>query len=429
MKKRVLIISYYWPPAGGISPLRIVKFVKYLRNFGWEPVVCVPKKADYLYFDDTYFKDIPDDITVLKKSIIEPFKLFKIVSGRKKEDTNNPLYGNNTKKSKIDNFAIWVRGNFFIPDARALWIKPTVRFLSKYIQQNHIDAILTDGPPHTNTVIGMRLAQKFNIPWLADFQDPWTQVDYYKLFKIGKLADRKHKKLEQEVFKTADKITIASPTWAKDLESIGAKNVDVIYYGYDEDDFKDIDETETDDFIISHAGILGEDRNPETLFKVLRDIAQENPQFREKLKIMFAGPVDIPVKETIQKYNLTEHYVELGNIPRKKVLELNAMSKILLLPINKAENAKGRLPGKLYEYLRSRTPIISFGKLDGDAAKIIADSKAGITVKYDDYQDIKTFINNVFYNKVKFEPQNIEQFSNENQTKKIAEFLDKITQK
>ncbi|MCD6367231.1 MAG: glycosyl transferase family 1, partial [Bacteroidales bacterium] len=237
--KKVLIISYYWPPAGGISVLRTLKFTKYLRKFGWEPIVYAPQNASYLYLDKNNFDDIPENIEIIRRKILEPFNLFRILTGRNKNDTSNPVYAT-SRKSFLDNFSIWLRGNFFIPDARCLWIKPSVKFLTGYLKENPADAILTDGPPHTNTVIGMRLAQKFNIPFLADFQDPWTQVDYYKMMKIGKRADKKHHRLEQEVFRVAKKITIASPTWAKDLEKIEAKNVDTIYYGYDEEDFKNI---------------------------------------------------------------------------------------------------------------------------------------------------------------------------------------------
>lgn len=428
--KRVLIVSYYWPPAGGISVLRILKFVKYLRKFGWEPVVCVPEGADYIYEDHNNFKDIPENITVLKTKIREPFKAFKLLSGRKKTDTNNPVYGNTAKKSFIDDFAIWVRGNFFIPDARALWIKPTVKFLSKYIEENKVDAILTDGPPHTNTMIGQKLSEKFGIPWLADFQDPWTQVDYYKLLKISKWADRKHRAMEQKVFKTAAKITIASPTWAKDLESIGAKNVDVIYYGYDEDDFADLRPEKTDDFVISHTGILGNDRKPDVLFKVLKDLTNEVPGFKEKLKITFAGPVEQSIRDCIRENGLLDNYRELGNIPRRNALELNLASKVLLLPINKADNAKGRIPGKLYEYLRAGKPILCYGPEDGDVAEIIERTKAGKTFSYDDYAGVKKFITDVFKNEGESKQgtsSDISIYSNENQTKKIAGYLDEIT--
>ncbi len=427
--KKVLIVSYYWPPAGGISPLRILKFVKYLRRFGWEPVVVVPEKADYLYYDDTYLKDIPENLEIHRTKIWEPFGAYRLLSGRGKKATNNPVYGNNAKKSLIDELSIWIRGNFFIPDARMFWIRPTVKYLSRYLKDNKVDAILTDGPPHTNTVIGMRLAQKFNIPWLADFQDPWTQVDYYAKMKIGKHADRKHRRLEQEVFRTARKITIASPTWAKDLESIGARNVDVIYYGYDEDDFRDLKPSHNDDrFIISHTGIMGPDRNPETLFRVLRDMTVEDPEFARRLRLVLAGPVDPAVSDAIKTYGLEAYYEAWGNIPRRQALQLNMDSGILLLPINKAPNAKGRLPGKLYEYLRVGRPVLALGPEDSDAAEIIRQTQAGTTLPYDDYERIRTFVSDIFHGRQKISPMGVEKFSNLNQTGKLASFLDQITQ-
>ena len=229
---------------------------KYLRYYGWEPVVYAPSNAAYPYFDETNFKHVPENMTVLKRPIREPFEMFKKLSGRKKEDSANPVYVRDRKRSKIDEFAIWVRGNFFIPDARSMWIKPSVRYLKKWVKENPVDAILTDGPPHTNTVIGCRLSQATGIPWLADFQDPWTQVDYYEMLKIGKRADRIHHKLEQECFRTAKKITIASPTWAGDLESIGAENVDPVFWGYDDDDFPEKWPEADDTFSIVHAGQL-----------------------------------------------------------------------------------------------------------------------------------------------------------------------------
>jgi len=425
-RKKVLIISYYWPPAGGISPIRILKFTKYLRKFGWEPIVCVPQGADYLYEDPGYFKDVPENIRIIRSPIIEPFGLYKFLSGRKKNDTNNPVYGNTKKNNWVDEWAIWIRGNFFIPDARALWIRPTVKRLSRFLKENKVDAILTDGPPHTNTVIGMRLAKKFGIPWLADFQDPWTQVDYYQRFKLTRRADRKHKQLEQEVFCTAAKITIASPTWAKDLEAIGAKNVSVIYYGYDEDDFIDLKEEKHPYFIISHTGILGEDRNPQMLFKALHDLTDELPAFRKKLKIKLAGPVDAKITDEIKKQGLEKHTEILGNISRRAALQLNKNAQILLLPINKAPNAKGRLPGKLYEYLRIGKPVLALGPQDSDAAEIIRQTKSGQIFPYDDYESVKQFVRAVFEGKLIFRPENIEQFTNENQTKILAGYLYEI---
>ncbi len=426
--KKVLIISYYWPPAGGISVLRNLKFVKYLRDFGWEPIVYAPENADYNQIDHDNFNEIPKGIEILRLSIIEPFSLFRKFTGRKDTDKTNPVYVRENSSGFLDKISIWARGNFFIPDARFLWIKPSVKYLSKYLKEHKVDAILTDGPPHTNTVIGQILSEKFNIPWLADFQDPWTQVDYYKMLYIGKIADNRHKKLEQKTFRTAKQITIASPTWAHELEEIGAKKPEVIYYGYDEDDFTDLLPNQSNQFIISHAGLLGIDRQPDIFLQVLSDICKEDPEFRKRLQIKFAGIVDFTIKQKIKDCHLESNYIDLGVINRKDALQLMLDSSILLLPVNKAENAKGRLPGKIYEYLRAGKPILSLGIRESDVEAILKSTNAGVNCEYDDYNSIKEFVLGVYNKSFKSESSKklISIFSVKNQTSKIAELLDQI---
>ncbi len=428
--KKVLIITYYWPPSGGIGVLRCLKFAKYLRKFGWEPIIYAPLNAQYPYLDETNFKDIPENITIIKQPIREPFSAFKKISGRKKDESVNPVYARGKRVGLIDDLAIWIRGNFFIPDARSLWIKPSVKYLSKYLKENPVDAILTDGPPHTNTVIGCRLSKELNIPWLADFQDPWTQVDYYKMFKISKWADKKHKRLEQETFKTAKKITIASPTWAKDLESIGAKDVSTIFWGYDEEDFSEQAPELDKEFSIVHAGLLGYDRKPDTLFKVLKDLKEDISGFGDNLRLKFAGIVDFSVKEEMSKNGLIENFIELGNILRPKALDLTLKSQLLLLPLNIADNAKGRIPGKLFENLRSNRPILCLGPKGSDVEKIITSVSAGVSIEYDDYNSLKKFIDEKYHifinNSSNQTNKDISEYSVKNQVEKISIYLNSI---
>lgn len=427
--KKVLVISYYWPPAGGVGVLRNLKFVKYLRGFGWEPVVFAPLNADYSQLDENNFKDIPVGIETLKGPITEPFSLFRKLTGRKDSDKTNPVYVRENSSGILDAFAIWLRGNFFIPDARSLWIKPSVKILSEYLKENKIDAILTDGPPHTNTVIGQRISEKFNIPWLADFQDPWTQVDYYQMMHIGKRADRKHRKLEQKAFETANKITIASPTWAKELEDIGARDVDVIYYGYDEDDFAEQSVKQNPDaFIVSHAGVLGIDRQPDILLEVLAKICKELPDFKKKLQIKLAGAVDFSIKDKISQVGLGENFVDMGFVKRKTALNLMLESDILLLPVNKADNAKGRLPGKIYENLRAQKSILSLGPNRSDVETILKETKTGQNFEYDDAIGIEKYILSIYHNNHNndFDLRRVKKFSSENQTMQLAKYLDEI---
>ena len=429
--KRVLIVTYYWPPAGGISVHRSLKIAKYLRHFGWEPVVYTAKDAQYPYFDQGNFKDIPEGIEVLKKSIIEPFNLFKKLSGRKKEESlNNILHVRERKKNLVDRLAIWIRGNFFIPDARALWIRPSVRYLKKYLQEHPVDAIFTDGPPHTNTAIASRLKEATGIPWLADFQDPWTQVDYYQLFPITQWAHRRHLRMEQEALRKADKITIVSPTWKKDLESIGARNVDVIYWGYDEDDFRDLQAQPNPNFSISHAGLLGHDRNTPTLFECLRELKLEVPEFAQRLRLELAGQVDFSVLEAISRAGLEENLVNHQIVKRERALQLMADSSLLMLPLNQADNAAGRIPGKFFEYLRVGRPILCFGPPNSDVKSILEQTGRGKSFTYQEKDSLKQFLKEQFINFQNNEDQrsrgDISQYSSYQQTKKIAKFLDEI---
>ncbi len=432
MAKRVLIITYYWPPAGGIGVQRCLKFAKYLHQQGWEPVVYTASNALYSYYDESGYKDIPAGLEVIKHRITEPFGLYKLLSGRKKtEPVPNPIHVRSKKPNILDRLAVWIRGNLFIPDARSLWIRPSVRFLSKYLKQYPVDAVLSDGPPHTNTVIACRISKKFNLPWLADFQDPWTQVDYYKLLKLTRRADRKHREMEQEVFRTAKAITIASPTWKKDIEKIGARNVHVVYYGYDEDDFKGISPDQEESFIISHAGLLGYDRNPETFFKVIRDILSEHPQRKKALKLLFPGSIDFSVKEAIQQLGLSEITELPGTLSRPEALKITLRSTLLLLPLNKAENARGRIPGKLFEYLRSGKPILALGPTDSDVAGILEKTDHGKCFEYNDYEGIKDFITKHFISFEHSEPifckKDVSEYSVENQVGIIRNLLEKIT--
>ena len=405
--------------------MRTLKIVKYLRNFGWEPIVYAPSNAHYPYIDASNENDIPKNLRIIRRPIIEPFKAFKLISGRKKDQPLNSIVQvRDREPSFIDKFSIWLRGNFFIPDARFLWIKPSVKFLVKFVKENQVDAIFTDGPPHTNTYIGNLLSKKTGIPWLSDYQDPWTQVDYYKMLRIGKFADKKHKKMEQECLQSASKITIASPTWKIDLESIGAQNVDVIYYGYDESDFKKLKKEASDYFDIVHTGLLGIDRHPREFIKILAE-----KKFSRPIRLLLAGQIDVEIKDELKEQEDVLKVEILGTVSRKEALQLATNADLLLLPLNKAENAHGRLPGKLYEYLRTYNPILGLGPTKSDAATIIQSTGTGICLEYEDKSGQEDFLRKLINQETTLQPKRdeIESFSNYNQTRQIANYLDLIT--
>ncbi|MFW5821292.1 MAG: hypothetical protein ACOCWA_08380, partial [Bacteroidota bacterium] len=392
---------------------------------------------------ESNFRHVPEGLEVHRIPIIEPFSAFKKVSGRKPDDSPNPVYVRSKKRSWIDELAIWIRGNLFIPDARALWVRPATRRISDYIRkQGNIHALFSDGPPHTNTRIAYHVARKTAIPWIADFQDPWTQVDYYKLLKITSFADNIHKKMEQDVFRQADKITIASPSWAKDLEMIGARNVSVLYYGYDEDDFSG-DELSSPGkpelaslkkrFVINHAGLLGMDRFPGKFLEVLAELGEEQESFKKDILIYFPGEVDYSIKNYIKDLGLENNTLYPGHISKQLAVTSMRLANILLLPLNKAENVKGRLPGKLYEYLRSYTPILALGPEDSDVNVILKQTGTGKCLDYENKAEIRKYISGIYDSFKKgvkaedFLKDEIRQFDVKNQTRKLADYLNEVS--
>lgn len=433
--KKVLIITYYWPPSGGIGVLRCLKIAKYLRRHGWEPIIYTAKDAHYPSIDPSNEKDIPENCTILKHKIWEPYHIYKFLTGKKKDaNVNDVLISMDDKAGLAHKFSVWVRSNFFIPDARALWIKPSVKFLSVYLEANPVDALFTCGPPHTNTRIATLLKRKFDIPYLADFQDPWTQVDYFQHLRLTQWALKKHQRLEQESFKAADAITIVSHFWKKDLESIGAQDVNVLYWGYDPDDFKNLHPVIDRKFTLSHIGIMGRDRNPKILFQVIKELINEVPGFKADFELRLLGQIDVSVRQAITDFGIEENINFLGFVPRQKALEVTCNSNLLLLLLNQAENAQGRVPGKYFEYLAAQRPIIVLGPTDGDVAQITKATKRGYTLVYDDYDGIKRTLSD-YYQQYKNGTlkqalaENIEEYSHPILTGKVAQLLNQISNK
>jgi glycosyltransferase involved in cell wall biosynthesis len=370
--------------------LRCLKIAKYLRDYGWEPVIYTAENAHYPAYDPGNEKDVPQDLTILRQPIWEPYAWYKRLTGKDKDaNVNNVFYVQEDKQSWLHRLSVWVRSNFFIPDARAAWIKPSVRYLTNYLQANPVDAIFSDGPPHTNTRIATLVSQATGIPHLADFQDPWTQVDYYQLLSLTAWADRKHHRLEQESFRQASAITIVSPTWKRDLEAIGAANVHVIPWGYDPDDYSPPQEEKLTRFSLTHIGILGYDRLPAELFRVLFALKAADTDFDNDLALNFIGQVDPAVKESYTQEGLAAYVHTPGFLPRAEALAASRESAILLLPLNQQPNAQGRIPGKLFEYLALRRPILALGPVDSDVAHILRETGSGVCLDYQDQAGLK----------------------------------------
>lgn len=432
--KKVLIITYYWPPSGGAGVQRWLKFVKYLREFNWEPIVYTAENGEMPEIDESLSKDIPKSVTVLKTPIWEPYSVYKTLIGQKKNQKINAAFLNESKKtSPLNNLAIWIRGNFFIPDARKFWIKPSVKYLSRYLSENKVDAIISSGPPHSMHLIAKELKRKFpDLKWVSDFRDPWTNIDFYADLKLTRWADKKHKRLEKEVLNESDCVISIGRSLSDELANItGAKDPNnkfkVITNGFDEDDLLKTEVIKDKKFSIAHIGTLVKSRNPEGLWKVLNELVNENDLFKNELEIKLVGKLDISVKESIDKYGLTAYVRKIDYLPHDKVIEEQQRSKVNLLLVNQTQNAKGILTGKFFEYLSAGAPILAIGPVDGDLAEILNETRAGYISDFNDLNRLKKNILELFKDQnIQRNETAIKNYSRKNLTKKLSDILNDL---
>ncbi len=397
MKKRALIITYYWPPSGGAGVQRWLKFVKYLPQFGWQPVVYVPENPEYPVIDHSLEKDVPDSAEIIKNKVWEPYELYKKFVGLKKDERINAAFLSERKKPKLsEQLAVWLRGNLFIPDARRFWIRPSIKFLLDYLRQNPVDVIISSGPPHSMHLIAKALKERLHLPWLADFRDPWTGIDFYQDLKLTPAADRKHKRLEKEVLKTADRVVVISEGMKKDFEQILPRDYEVITNGFDEEDMPSGQIVPDQKFSIAHIGTLAKSRNPLELWKALQELTAEDGDFKSQLAIKLVGKVDFHVMESIRVHGLEPYLHIIPYLAHDEVIEEQRRSQVLLLLINNTPNARMILTGKLFEYLSAHRPILCIGPKDGDAAKIIRETKTGNTAGFGETHAVKNVIREYF---------------------------------
>lgn len=434
MPKKVLIITYYWPPSGGSGVQRWLKFVKYFRDFGWEPVIFKPEKAEYPEIDHSLEKDIPENIETINSPIWEPYQLYKTFTGRSKKEKVQVGFLNEKKKAgRLEKLAIWLRGNIFIPDARKYWIKPGTKALDNWLSENSVDVIVSTGPPHSAHIIAQRVHRKHNIPWLADFRDPWTQIDFYDQLLLSDYADKKHKKMELSVLKEADKVVTVSPHCAIGLNEISGEKIEVITNGYDQDDFTKSIKFDHLKFSITHLGSMNADRNPKTLWRALAHLGNEIPEFLEHLEIRFIGKTDISVFDSLEQNGLSKYVKNFKYLPHDEALEKASNSAILLLALNDTPNVLSLAPGKLYEYLALHRPVLCTGAPDGDAAKILSNAQSGKAVGFKDlegtYNQIRQWFESYKNKELEVDSTSIDQYSRRSLTKEMGALLDELTEK
>jgi galactitol-specific phosphotransferase system IIB component len=313
----------------------------------------------------------------------------------------------------------------FIPDARFLWIKPSVSYLEKYIVENNIDTIITSGPPHSLHLIGLQLKQKLDLKWFADFRDPWTTIGYHKSLRLSNYATQKHKLLERKVLNTADAIIVTSKTTKSEFEAITTKPIAVLTNGYD---IETIEPQKLDTkFSLAHIGSFLSERNPMILWEVLVELINDVPEFKSHLEIKLIGAVSQEVLETISQFELNAYLNNLGYISHKEAIAHQRKSQVLLLIEIDSAETRSIIPGKLFEYMVSNRPIVAIGPMDSDFAEIIATTNTGVFFNYSEKMKLKSvildFYNQFLQGRLHAKGVGLQQYSRKNLTKELVNLI------
>ncbi|MBR9914959.1 MAG: glycosyltransferase family 4 protein [Algicola sp.] len=425
MKKRVLIITYYWPPAGGPGVQRWLKFVKYLPEFGIQPIVYCPENPSYPLKDSSLQAEVSEDLTLLKQPINEPYKLANLLSRKQSKTISSGVIPKQKKQSLIQRLLLYVRGTFFIPEARKNWVKPSIEYLKTYITNNQINTIITTGPPHSLHLIGLGLKEALDVTWLADFRDPWTTIGYHKQLKLTKASQKKHRELESKVLQTADKIIVTSGNTKEEFATKTTKPIFVITNGYDN---HKVSRPEKDQkFTIAHIGSLLSERNPKALWNALSELIAEDEDFKKDFELKFIGVVSEDVRNTLKSYGLDPYIRDMGYLPHNKAIEAQMSSQLLLLLEIDSEDTKVIIPGKLFEYMASATPILAVGPEGSDVAQIIQDTNTGHYFYYNQKTEIKSQILSYFKayksNNLTVNAIGLERYSRRSLTKALSDIL------
>lgn len=424
---KILIVSYYWPPAGGPGVQRWLKFVKYLPGFGVQPVVYIPENPTYPIIDKKLQDEVSNEVIILKNKIFEPYQLAGFFSKKDTTKISSGIIPNKKKQSFIQKMMLWIRGNIFIPDARKFWIKPSVNYLEKYIAKNNISTLITTGPPHSLHLIGLKIKEKQNIQWIADFRDPWTTIGYHKELKLSSFAEKKHTNLEKKVLNTADKIIVTSPTTQKEFELLTAKPITVITNGYDIEQVarKPLDEK----FSLAHIGSLLSERNPEILWEVLSELVTEIPDFKEHFELKLIGAVSQEVLQSLDKHLLSNFTNYLGYIPHNEAVAQQRSSQVLLLIEINSPDTRCIIPGKVFEYMVSERPILAIGPQDSDIEPILKETNTGSFFLYSEKEKLKTqiltYYNLYLQNNLKVHAVGLQKYSRKNLTQQLVAFIKK----
>ncbi|MBU2649867.1 MAG: glycosyltransferase family 4 protein [Bacteroidetes bacterium] len=433
--KRVLVITYYWPPSGGSGVQRWLKFVKYFPEFGYEPYVLTvkPEKASYPVLDPSLADEIPAGLKVFKTNTFELFNIYRKLIG--KGNYPHSSFDNERKPSLMQKTSRFIRGNLFLPDSRIGWKRYAVDEGIRIISEYKINTIITTGPPHSVHLAGLELKNLTGVNWIADFRDPWTDIFYYDAFYHTRLAKRIDANLERKVVEGCHRLTIVSQA-LKDLirkksDKICPGKIVVLPNGFDEDDFKTPGEPPQNEFVITYTGSLTNDTGKMNVFvESLRNIKNEFPDI--PVFCHFIGNINPSVYEIFARFGIADCVRTTPYVPHNESVSYLKKSTALILFLRRADYNKGILSGKIFDYLGAQKPIICIGPEDGNASQILQECQAGRAIDYENKEGIMSYLRDLFLKwkinrNLDLQGQEYKNYSRRNLTEKLVTVIEKIS--
>ncbi len=362
-----------------------------MPSLGWQPVIYTPENPDFDLKDDTLSRDVPSEAEIVKHPIWEPYQVARQFGLLSKNQNAGMTGGNNPGwKTKVLN---WVRGNVFIPDPRVYWVKPSISYLSTYLQSNPVDLIISTGPPHSMHMIALGLKKKgLSIPWVADFRDPFSMMDVYDRYNTSNRVRKRLAKIETEILENCTRLLATSFSLPEMLQDFDTHKMITITHGFETMGPAKTKVKETGVIRIFYAGTLNEVRYPKALFEAMNTIGlQKNGD--PKIKLNIAGKVAPSIiKEIETNPTLNASVSLLGYLPHAALDAHYQSSDLLLLLVHNTKIARVCIPGKLFEYLGADTPILSLADPLSDSAKIIEETARGESFAYSDVEGVTHFL-------------------------------------
>ena len=438
MTKRVLVISYLFPPTGNVGVLRTLRFIKWLPAFGWEPIVLTARNAKVQNLEPSLTEKVGANVPVYRSYSFEALNSGKSILGN----------GSNGQRSLLTRALYKVPTDLWnycaVPDDKRGWVPFAIRTGTKVFHEHKFDAIYVSGKPFSSYFIGQALSERFGVPWIMDLRDLWTlnRLRGPKNWLHARLNPR----LERRFIQSAATVVANTPGNRRDFirqyPDCPPEKFVAITNGYDKDDFAGLEFRKHEKFTIAYSGTfyfrrsqlmgetLYETYSPRLLLQAVSELCAQDPTMRDRLQVLITGPGSDKIGGMVSEYGLEDVVKRLGWMEYRESLEVISRSHVSLLVLSRGEESGGWIPSKLYQYLGAGSSILAACP-EGDVANIVRETKSGLVVPPDDLAAIKNAVAQMYdaycRRRLDYDPQweLIERYEGRNLTQRLAECLDR----